>query len=149
MQVEGYHDAIRIAVADGSQKRGVELSASSTGTYTEADHQKEPEADGHLPDIISSHPLEPRQPHDALTGPGPYDANGSAIGYFQSQQSPAPAAAEQSKTMSDEEAETSKATEKWKKFAKTIKGYLVMVIVKKNRHNLERVGPGELLTGDN
>ncbi|KAJ9472791.1 putative polypyrimidine tract-binding protein 2-like isoform X5 [Diplonema papillatum] len=99
MQVEGYHDAIRIAVADGSQKRGVELSASSTGTYTEADHQKEPEADGHLPDIISSHPLEPRQPHDALTGPGPYDANGSAIGYFQSQQSPAPAAAEQSSVL--------------------------------------------------
>eukprot|EP00754_Rhynchopus_humris_P004837 Rhum_TRINITY_DN12428_c1_g1::Rhum_TRINITY_DN12428_c1_g1_i1::g.51897::m.51897 len=49
----------------------------------------------------------------------------------------------------EEEEDKDKGPEKWNKFAKGLKGYLVMVIVKKGRHNLEKVGPGELLTGDN
>ena len=53
--------------------------------------------------------------------------------------------------MSDDEAEISveKREEKWRKFAAGLKGYLVMVIVKKGRHNLEKVLPGEILTGEN
>eukprot|EP01060_Flectonema_neradi_P021657 TRINITY_DN2943_c1_g1_i1.p1 TRINITY_DN2943_c1_g1~~TRINITY_DN2943_c1_g1_i1.p1 ORF type:complete len:154 (+),score=14.31 TRINITY_DN2943_c1_g1_i1:42-503(+) len=39
--------------------------------------------------------------------------------------------------------------DKWATFANSLKGYLVMVIVKKGRHNLEKVSPGELLSGDN
>eukprot|EP01064_Diplonema_japonicum_P017029 TRINITY_DN25081_c0_g1_i1.p1 TRINITY_DN25081_c0_g1~~TRINITY_DN25081_c0_g1_i1.p1 ORF type:complete len:171 (+),score=21.96 TRINITY_DN25081_c0_g1_i1:56-514(+) len=51
--------------------------------------------------------------------------------------------------MSDEEEETPAKHEKqWQKFSKGLKGYLVMVIVKKGRHNLEKVAPGDILTGD-
>ena len=51
--------------------------------------------------------------------------------------------------MSEDEGEDGKREDKFNKFCAGLKGYLVMVIVKKGRHNLEKVGPGELLTGDN
>eukprot|EP01059_Diplonema_ambulator_P033811 TRINITY_DN723_c1_g2_i1.p1 TRINITY_DN723_c1_g2~~TRINITY_DN723_c1_g2_i1.p1 ORF type:complete len:153 (+),score=33.15 TRINITY_DN723_c1_g2_i1:59-517(+) len=51
--------------------------------------------------------------------------------------------------MSDEEEENpAKAEKNWLRFSKGLKGYLVMVIVKKGRHNLEKVPPSEILTGD-
>eukprot|EP01063_Lacrimia_lanifica_P013792 TRINITY_DN20398_c0_g1_i1.p1 TRINITY_DN20398_c0_g1~~TRINITY_DN20398_c0_g1_i1.p1 ORF type:complete len:150 (+),score=48.33 TRINITY_DN20398_c0_g1_i1:55-504(+) len=48
--------------------------------------------------------------------------------------------------MSDEEPDAKPG--KFQKFAKTLKGYLVMVIVKKGRHTLEKVAPADLLTTD-